>query len=124
MHMYSFEKLDMWKDIRNFVNEIYEISNTFPYSENKGLREQIRRAAISVSSNIAEGSGRLSAKDQARFIEISYSSILEVLSQLMVALDRKYIVKEAYLRGRNLIEKLSPRIAAYRRYLLKNANKR
>ena len=53
MHLYSFEKLDMWNDIRNFISEIYNISNNFPYSENKRLREQIRRAAVSISSNIA-----------------------------------------------------------------------
>ena len=122
MHLYSFEKLDMWKDIRDFVNEIYKISDSFPYSENKGLRDQIRRAAVSVSSNIAEGSGRLSSKDQARFVEISYSSILEVLSQLMVALDRKYIDQTTYIKGRKLIENLSPRILAYKRYLLKKKN--
>ena len=122
MHLYSFEKLDMWKDIRNFVNEIYNISDSFPYSENRGLRDQIRRAAVSVSSNIAEGSGRLSPKDQARFVEISYSSILEVLSQLMVALDRKYIDQTTYIRGRKLIENLSARISAYKRYLLKTKN--
>lgn len=123
MHLYSFEKLDMWTDIRSFVNEIYNISDNFPYSENKGLREQIRRAAISVSSNIAEGSGRLGNKDQARFVEIAYSSLLEVLSQLMVATDRKYISKNTYNTVRELIENLSLRISAYRRYLLKNVNR-
>ncbi|MEA3392977.1 MAG: four helix bundle protein [Candidatus Marinimicrobia bacterium] len=123
MHLYSFEKLDMWKDIRNFVNEIYEISDNFPYSEYKGLRDQIRRASVSVSSNIAEGSGRLSFKEQARFIQIAYSSLLEVLSQLMVAYDRKYINESTYQKGRRLIENLSPRISAYRKYLLQNVKK-
>ncbi|MFA6618678.1 MAG: four helix bundle protein [Candidatus Neomarinimicrobiota bacterium] len=77
---------------------------------------------MSVLSNTAEGSGRLSFKDQARFTEIAYSSILEVLSQLMVALDRKYIDQSNYQKGRKLIEKLSPRLLAYRRYLMKNKN--
>lgn len=122
MHLYSFEKLDMWKDIRNLVNEIYTISENFPYSEYKGLRDQIRRAAVSVSSNIAEGSGRTSYKEQARFTQISYSSLMEVLSQLMVAMDRHYINAEKYQKGRQVIEQLSPRISAYRKYQLKKAN--
>ncbi|MCF7832495.1 MAG: four helix bundle protein [Candidatus Marinimicrobia bacterium] len=101
MHLYSFEKLDMWKDIRNFVSAVYEISDNFPYSEYKGLRDKIRRATVSVSSNIAEGSGRLSYKEQARFTHIAYSSLLDVLSQLMVAYDRKYINESTYKKVAN-----------------------
>ncbi len=96
MHLYSFEKLDMWKDIRNFVSEIYKISDNSPCSEYKGLCDQIRRATVSVSSNIAEGSGRLSFKEQARFTQIAYLGLLEVLSQLMVAYDRKHINESTY----------------------------
>jgi len=70
--VYSFEKLDIWKKSRILVKDIYRITNTFPPEEKFGLTNQIRRAIISVSSNIAEGSTRQTEKEKARFYEIAF----------------------------------------------------
>lgn len=72
MRTFSFEKLDVWKLSRNFSINIYEISRNFPEGEKYGLTSQIRRAVVSVSSNIAEGSARSSGVEQSRFTEIAY----------------------------------------------------
>ena len=87
MRLYSFEKLDVWKLSRKLTKNIYKISAGFPDSEKFGLTSQIRRASISVSSNIAEGSSRKSGVEQARYTEIAFGSLLEILNQLIVAND-------------------------------------
>ncbi len=91
MYCFSFEKLEVWKRSRVFVSDVYLISKKFPDEEKFGLTSQIRRAAVSVTANIAEGVSRTSKKDQANFSQLSYSSLMEVLSHLYIALDLKYI---------------------------------
>ena len=76
MHTYSFEKLEVWKEARELVVWIYSITKEYPSEEKFGLVTQLRRAAVSVVSNLAEGSSRKSAKDQAHFSQIAYSSLL------------------------------------------------
>ena len=83
--MFRFEKLDVWHRAIEFADTAYSITKNFPVDERFGLTSQMRRAAVSVSSNIAEGSGRVSDKDFARFIEIAYSSLMEVVSQSVIA---------------------------------------
>ena len=83
--MFRFEKLDVWKKAIAFAENVYGITRSFPDDERFGLTNQMRRASVSVSSNIAEGSGRSSDKDFARFVEIGYGSVLEVVSQGFVA---------------------------------------
>ena len=90
-YRYSFEKLRVWQNARKFVLDVYKITNNFPSHEKFGLVDQIRRAVVSVPANIAEGSSRLSAKDQAHFKNIAYSSLMEVLSHFYLALDLNYI---------------------------------
>ena len=75
-YRYSFEKLRVWQNARKFVLDVYKITNNFPAHEKFGLVDQIRRAVVSVPANIAEGSSRLSAKDQAHFTNIAYSSLM------------------------------------------------
>ena len=86
-HTYSFEKLEVWKNARSLAKAIYVLSSKFSNSEKFGLASQIQRTAVSVSSNIAEGSGRNSPKEKIRFIEIVYGSLMETLSQLFIAKD-------------------------------------
>ena len=93
---FSFEKLDVWKLSRSFQNDVYKITKAFPKDEINGLRDQIRRAAISVSSNIAEGSAKFSKKDFSRYIQISFGSLMEVLNQLYAALDLMYITDDQF----------------------------
>jgi four helix bundle protein len=110
MRLYSFEKLNVWKKARELNKSIYLISNDFPKEEKFGLTSQIRRASISISSNIAEGSSRKSSKEQARYTEIAYGSLLEVLSQLILANDLKYIDSETTLKIRELIEEIGNKL--------------
>ncbi len=93
MMKYSFENLEVWQTSRELVNDIYQVTSTFPQDEKFGLTSQIRRASISVSSNIAEGSTRWSKKDQSRFYEIAFGSLIEVLNQLILAADLKFLQK-------------------------------
>lgn len=88
---YNFEKLEVWQDARSFVSKIYAITKSFPHEEIYGLTSQIKRASVSVVSNIAEGISRYSKKEKSRFIEISYGSLMEVFCQLVIAKDLNYI---------------------------------
>ena len=78
------------------VKQVYALLKQFPREEQYALCDQLRRAVISIPSNIAEGSGRMSAKDQAHFYSIAYGSLMEVLAQLDVACDLGYITKEEF----------------------------
>jgi len=95
-YQYSFEKLDVWKISRVFNVKIYNLTNKFPSHEKFGLVAQIRRAAVSIISNIAEGSSRSSLKEQFRFTEIAYGSALEIYCQMLVSLDLKYITETEF----------------------------
>ena len=114
MHTYSFEKLDVWNDARQFVAWIYKATSLFPADEKFGLTMQLRRAAVSVVSNLAEGSARTSFKDKAHFSQMAYSSLIEVLNQLIIANDLCFLSHEVLSDGRSKIEVLSSKIAALR----------
>lgn len=107
MREFSFEKLDVWKRARRFTVEMYKITASFPHEEKFGLVSQLRRATISISSNIAEGSSRQSAKDQAKFYVIAFSSAIEVLNQLILSMDLNYLSKESYQKLRNELEAIT-----------------
>src|ERR1043166_6277322 len=79
--MFNFEKLDVWQEAINFADLVYELTGAFPSDERFGITNQMRRAAVSISSNIAEGSSRVSRTDFARFVEIATGSLFEVVSQ-------------------------------------------
>jgi four helix bundle protein len=111
-YTYAFEKLEVWQDARELVKSIYQLTTNFPRSELYGLVSQMRRAAISVVSNIAEGTGRGSLKDQARFYQIAFSSLIEVLNQLIISQDLKYIDETMQLNMRTQIEKVSNKLNA------------
>lgn len=87
MKEYSFEKLEVWQLSRKLTGKIYTLTSNFPESERFGMINQIRRAGISIPSNIAEGTSRNSFKEKIRFIEISYSSLMEVLNCLIICND-------------------------------------
>jgi four helix bundle protein len=91
-----FEKLDVWQEARKINQVVYRLTRKFPREELFATTSQIRRASISVSSNIAEGSGRNSDKDFAHFLEQAYGSLMEVASNFYLALDEGY-VKESNL---------------------------
>ena len=88
---FRFEKLEVWQLARQLNRSVYHATSGFPKSEQFGLTAQVRRASVSVSSNIAEGSGRNSDADFSHFLEIAYGSLMEVVSQCYLALDENYL---------------------------------
>ena len=119
MRHYYFEKLEVWQKGRLLVKEVYELSKNFPADEKFGMVQQIRRAGISVTCNLAEGSSRFSGKDQARFSEIAFGSLLEVLNLLIASVDLGYISEEMMNAQRPLIEEIGNKINALRETQLK-----
>ncbi|PIR03246.1 MAG: four helix bundle protein [Candidatus Magasanikbacteria bacterium CG11_big_fil_rev_8_21_14_0_20_43_7] len=93
---YKFEKLETWKRAREFLKVVYIISKDFPDDERFGLTSQMRRATLSIVLNIAEGSQRNSDKDFVRFLQISYGSLLEVVSCCYTAKDLGYLSEERF----------------------------
>ena len=91
---FQFEKLNAWQEARKLVVIVYQLLEKFPKTENYALCDQLRRAVVSVPSNIAEGTGRLSIKEQIHFLEIAYASLMEVYCQLQIAVDLGYITPE------------------------------
>ena len=92
---YSFEKLRVWQEAKELVVKVYKLLDKFPNFEKYALCDQLRRAIVSVPSNIAEGSGRTSLKEQIHFIEIAYGSLMESYNQLIIAVDLNYINDES-----------------------------
>lgn len=111
-YKYSFEKLDVWQDARKFVTEIYKTTNNFPTEEKFGLCSQLQRAAVSVVSNIAEGTSRLSDKEKIRFVEIAYGSLMEVYCQLSVSLDLQYITNEQFEINKKSVDSIAKQLSA------------
>lgn len=89
--MHRFKDLEIWKLSRQFCSEIYVTTSSFPDNEKFGLTNQLRRASVSVPSNIAEGCSRNSNKDFSRFLEIAIGSIYEIETQLLISFDLGYI---------------------------------
>lgn len=110
MYQFGFEKLEVWNDARKLTVEIYRVTEKFPEREKFGLTNQLRRASVSVAANIAEGTTRLSAKEQAHFSSISYGSLMEVLSHLITSVDLNFITPEELVLFRNMIQPLSLKI--------------
>lgn len=92
----TFTDLKAWQEGHKLVLGIYEVTKTFPKDEQFGLTSQIRRAAVSVTSNIAEGFARTSAKEKCHFYSFAMGSITEVLNQLIISKDVGYIPLQAY----------------------------
>lgn len=108
MHNYSFEKLEVWQESRTLVKLIYDITyNYLPKDERFSLSDQMKRAVISVSSNIAEGTSRFSAKEKIRFIEMSFGSLMELYSQLLLCVDLNYFDENELCRIKPIVFKIS-----------------
>jgi four helix bundle protein len=92
--MHKFKELQIWKRSRLFCTEIYSITSNFPESEKFGLTNQLRRASVSIPSNISEGSSRKSNKDFSRFLEITLGSAYEIETQLLISFDLNFITEK------------------------------
>lgn len=94
--VFRHESLAVWNASVELAASVYDVTNTFPVDERFGLVSQLRRASISISSNIAGGNGRSSARDRIRFTEIAYGSLLEVSSQLAVARRLNFVTLDTH----------------------------
>ena len=115
--MFNFEKLDVWQEAIQFADLVYALTGDFPEEERFGLTNQMRRAAVSISSNLAEGSSRVSRTDFSRFVEIATGSLFEVVSQTTIALRRRMIAESEYKRIYAAAEKQSKMLSGLRRSL-------
>lgn len=126
--MYSFEKLTAWQESRKLVATVYRLLDSFPQFEKYALCDQIRRAIVSVPSNLAEGSGRMSLREQIHYIEISFGSLMEAYNQLIIATDLNYIDSQSLESLKPDIDKVARLLnglhAAYVKKLEEQAPKR
>lgn len=122
MKEYSFEKLEAWQISRSFVARLYFITSNFPESEKFGIINQIRRAGISITSNLAEGTSRNSYKEKVRFIEISFSSLMEVLNCLIISKDCGWVSDNDLEDLRKDIDVISYKLIGLKNAFIKNIN--
>lgn len=111
----KYQKLLVWQEAMNLVVGVYRVTERLPTTERFGLCQQLRRAAISIPSNIAEGSGRHSDKDFIRFLNIANGSLLEVETQLLIALQLQYLEEISELQ--NSIDKIFAMLSSLKRKL-------
>jgi four helix bundle protein len=102
-YTYHFEKLEVWNQSRQVVIAVYKLLKKFPSDERFALCEQLRRAVISVPSNIAEGISRVAIKETIHFLEIAFGSLMEVYCQLQIAVDLQYITDDDFKQIKPLI---------------------
>ena len=114
---FAFENLAAYQRALDLVDKVYDLMKGFPAEERYALCDQLRRAVVSIPSNIAEGMGRLSGKEQVRFIEISYGSLMEVYCQLTIAKRRNYISDEVFRALAGDIENIAKPLSGLRRSL-------
>jgi four helix bundle protein len=115
--MHNFKELKIWQKSKELVVEIYQLTQSFPGSEQFGITSQIQRAAMSIPSNIAEGSGRNSVKDFNRFLDIAKSSSFELETQIIIASELGYVTDENSIRIINSINEIQKMIYGFQKSL-------
>src|SRR5512140_674596 len=115
--MFNFEKLDTWQDAIRFADLVYEVSAQFPTEERFGLTSQMRRAAVSISSNLAEGCSRSSKADYARFVEIATGSLFEVVSEATIGRNQGFLLETDYQQLYEAAEKQCRMLSGLRKSL-------
>ncbi len=118
--MFNFEKLETWQEAINFADLVYTLTRNFPDQERFGLTNQMRRAAVSISSNLAEGSSRSSRPEFARFVEIATGSLFEVVSQAVIGRRQGFLSEESCQQVYAVAEKQSKMLSGLRRSLLES----
>jgi len=116
--MFNFEKLETWQEAINFADLVYALTRSFPDQEKFGLTNQMRRAAVSISSNLAEGSSRSSRADFARFVEIASGSLFEVVSQSFIGRNQGFLSNESFSQLYAAAEKQGKMLSGLRASLL------
>ena len=118
-HNFSFETLEVYQKCRALVKDVYLLQNTFPKEERYALGDQVRRAATSITANLAEGSGRQSIKEKIHFLEISYGSLMEVFCELQTAIDLDYLPESKLNELRPLFTDIAKMLSGLRNSLSK-----
>src|SRR4029077_12924477 len=116
--MFNFEKLDVWQKAIDFADLVYNSTRNFPSEERFGLTNQMRRAAVSVSSNIAEGTSRMSETDFRRFIEIATGSVFEVVSQSFIGRRQGFLTDDSFRVLYSSAEEIGRMLSGLRRSLV------
>jgi four helix bundle protein len=119
-HIYSFEKLEVYQLARKYKIDIKLTSRLFPKEERFELISQINRSSASISSNLAEGSGRASNFDQAHFTNMSYATGLETIDHLNTALDMEYIDENKYIALRIKLDSILNKLNALYKFQINN----
>jgi four helix bundle protein len=119
-----FEEMDVWKKSREFIKIIYALTLKKEFARDFSLRDQIRRASVSVLSNISEGYERESKKEFLRFLLIAKGSIGEVRSQLYIALDLNYLTQEEFNSSLEKSKEISYMLKSLIKYLRDNLNEK
>ena len=111
--MFGFQKLQIYQLAKEVVKYSYKLTKKFPSEEKFALVQQMNRSAVSVPSNIAEGTSRKSNKDKAHFINIAYGSLMELVCQMEIALELGYIEQKEYEEFITMVKNLSVKMSNY-----------
>lgn len=117
--LFSFEKLLVWQKSIKLVTSIYDLTKKFPTDEQFGITSQIRRSSLSISNNIAEGSGKITAKDKARYTTIAYGSTAETLNIIIVCKEIGLINQHVYQKLRVELDEIASMLSGLRKAQLK-----
>ena len=118
--MINFRELEIWKRSFELVNTVYESTLQLPDNEKFGLTSQIRRCAVSIPSNIAEGCSRTSNKEIARFLEIALGSSFELETQLLITIKRKMLENKQMGSIMDELNQVQKMISAFRSHILRS----
>tara|TARA_B110000902_G_C14183425_1_gene541378 strand:- start:450 stop:815 length:366 start_codon:yes stop_codon:yes gene_type:complete len=119
-YKFSFKKLNVWVDSKELIKRIYTITKEFPSDEKFGFTSQLIRASVSLASNLAEGTARKIHKDKAHFTTLSFSSLMEVLNQIIIAKELNFTKEKDFQILRKENEKISNTLNALRKAQLNN----
>lgn len=117
-YIFSFERLEVWQESKSLIKDVYQLLKKFPSKENYALTDQVRRSIVSVASNIAESSGRMSPKEKVHFFEIAFGSLMECFCQLLIAYELGYITNEEITLVRKKFGKISKMLSGLRTHFL------
>ena len=122
MDYFYYKKLEVYQYSKELVTAVYQLLSLFPQEEKFALCDQLRRAVISIPSNIAEGFGRVSTKEKVHFIEIAYGSLMEVSCQLDIAKDLKYLRESDFTTLMQQMDAIARMLSALRFSIIKNGD--